>query len=423
MNMRELSSEEFSQFTKNYNQKSVYQTSEYAKVMEKQGYKAIFVGLTDEINNILAAALVLIKVEHGFNYGYIPRGFLIDYNNAELLRVFTREIKKFLGHREVMAIKLCPMVVRNVYDPKYKVNDKNEYYDEIFNNFKKLGYYHFGYNNYFEALKPRFEAILDISSPFYILFDNVKKEYRTKIRKASTDGVNIYKGDESNLNYLYLQTKKKYERDYKYFEDVYESFKESDNVELYYTTLNTKEFLQKTQDLYSKAEAKSLKYSDMVITGTRKNPSNVLNKKMHFDTIFEQYKKQLVTATKLLKDYPDGIVTSSALIIKKEDTIYLFMDGYNNSYKNINSKHLLLWKLVEKYSKLGYKKFNFGGVSNVMIEDNTYKGLNDFKINFNCKIYEYMGDLELITNQTLYFVYRNSSLFRKIFKKEPGSVQ
>ena len=145
--------------------------------------------------------------------------------------------------------------------------------------------------------------------------------------------------------------------------------------------------------------------------------NKLINKKIQADLKLEQCKKNLVLATNLLRDYPDGIVMASILVIKYRDTIHVLMDGYDPQYKNFNAKHLLIWKLMEKYSKLGYKKFNLGGITNFNIENNKYQGLNQFKLNFGAKAYEYIGDLELITNNTLYFMYRNSAPIRNIFKK------
>lgn len=93
------------------------------------------------------------------------------------------------------------------------------------------------------------------------------------------------------------------------------------------------------------------------------------------------------------------------------------MDGFDLEYKFLSSKHLLIWKLMEKYSKEGFKKFNLGGMSNYSLKNNKYKQLNEFKFGFNAKAVEYIGDLELITNQALYFIYRNSAPIRGILKR------
>ncbi len=75
-------------------------------------------------------------------------------------------------------------------------------------------------------------------------------------------------------------------------------------------------------------------------------------------------------------------------------------------YSSFNTKHILLWKIMAKYASEGYKKFNLGGVSNIKLKPNKLKGLNDFKCNFNPKIYEYLGDFELVAIKILYLMYK-----------------
>ena len=137
---------------------------------------------------------------------------------------------------------------------------------------------------------------------------------------------------------------------------------------------------------------------------------------MEADNNFSKCKKKLVEATKLLKENPEGIITSSALVIKDQNEVYLFMDGYDPKYKSLNSKHLLIWKLMESYCNAGYKKFNLGGMTNLNIKNNKYEGLNNFKFGFDSKLYEYIGDFELVCNNTKYFIIKNSAL-KNILKK------
>ena len=123
--------------------------------------------------------------------------------------------------------------------------------------------------------------------------------------------------------------------------------------------------------------------------------------------LLDKYKSNLIYANKLLSNYPNGVVVSSALIVKNDKIINLLMDGYDTNFKRLNAKHLLIWKIIQKYSELGYEKFNFGGIANPNLKENKYSGLNEFKLSFNSNIYEYIGDFELITNKPLYFFNKN----------------
>ena len=78
----------------------------------------------------------------------------------------------------------------------------------------------------------------------------------------------------------------------------------------------------------------------------------------------------------------------------------------------------MTWKLIEKYSHENYKVFNLGGMTNPTIENDKYKGLNEFKLRFNARCVEYVGDLELVCNNTLYTLYKNATSFKFILKRK-----
>lgn len=404
MIIREISEEEYRNFVGTYPFSSVYQTVEYAAVMKKQGYNYLFIGAFVD-DKIISASLLLIERIKGYNYAYVPRGFLIDYNDKQLLTNFTREVKKFLNKKDIVAVKLSPIIVRNIMNPKGIIVGTNPKYDEAFNNLKDAGYYHFGYNTQFEAYKPRFEAMLDISIDYKSLFKNIKKEYKTKIRSAEKQGIKIYRANSNELNLLYEETKDKYSRDINYFEDAYKYFNEHDKMEFYYAKIDTKIYLQLVKKSYEEQERIVNEVNDLVLNN-KNNSNKLLSRKIDCDRQIAIYKKKLIEATNLLKDYPNGLVLSSVLIAKNRSEIFLFMDGFDKRFRNFSAKHLIIWKIIEKYSKLGYKRFNFGGITDPRIDNPNYNGLVQFKTNFNCSVVEYIGDLELVINNLKYAMYR-----------------
>ena len=150
----------------------------------------------------------------------------------------------------------------------------------------------------------------------------------------------------------------------------------------------------------------------------RTNNSKLIHKKMESDKLVNSAKNDLIMATKLNQQFPDGIVLASVIIIKHADTATLLIDGYDPKYKKFNAKHLLIWKLIELFSKDGISEFNLGGINNPDNPIDKYKGLTEFKLSFNAESIEYIGDFELVTNKILYMLYRDSSPFRKIFKNK-----
>lgn len=416
MELRELTNEQFEEFIKNNKVSSMYQSVEYAMTMNNQNYQTLYYGLEDE-GKIKAASLILIEKINKFKYALAPRGFIIDYEDFELLTTFTNLLKKKLSKKHVMAIKINPMIIKSKYNPKMNNIKNEESYEEIFNKLTSIGYFHLGYNNFFEGLKPRFESIININKSINELFQSVSKNFRTKIKKANFQGIKIYKGGENDLEYLYNQAKEKYPRDLSFYQDAYRYFSKNDKVDLYYAKIDTKIYLQSVQTMYQNQVEKCNVANSLVFKNRGKDNNKAINKKLYEENILNTLKNELVYATNLLRDKPEGIILASALIIKHQKCAYLFMDGYNPEYKKFSAKHLLIWKLIEKYSLEKYRKFNLGGIANFELKDkdNPFKRLNEFRLGFGSTGYEYAGDFELKTNKFFYFLYQTLSPILKKF--------
>lgn len=417
MEFRELTNQEFINFIINCPLKSIYQTPEYGFVMHNQNYESIFLGLLN--NNIVkAASLILIKKEEGFKYAYAPRGFILNYEDFNVLKEFTTKVKDYLNKKGIMGIKINPLIIKAIYDFDNQIVNKNPKYELIFETLKNNNYYHLGYNNFFEALKPRFEAIIDLNKPINELFKNVKKEYRTKIRSAIRNGIKIYKGDFNQIKYLYDFTKQKYTRDLHYFQDCYGFYSKRNMIDLYYSKLDTKTHLETIQKKLNYYEQQSNYLNNLIIKNKNKSNKKIITKKISIDKYLNQYKNELINATNLLRKYPDGVITSCLLLIKQENEITILIDGYDKNFKKFNSKHLLIWQLIDIYKKQGYTKFNLGGMSNITIDEKKYTGLDEFKLGFGSYMYEYAGDFELVTHKRNYNLYRNYVPLKNLIKSK-----
>lgn len=401
MQIREINKNELDNFLTTIPH-SLYQTEEYAKTMEKQGFNIKILGL-DENGNIIGSTILLISKKMGFTYAFAPRGFVIDYNNFELVNKFTTEIKKYCKKNGIVAIKLNPRIIREIN------GNTNNNYKEICANLSKLKYSHMGYNDFFESFKPRFEAIIEIKAK-EAMFNNIKKEYRTKIRSAIDNGVEIHKGTYDDLEYLYLQTEKKYPRDLLYFRYLYYFFSQNKKIDLFYAKLDCKKLLNKFRILYVKQE----KICSEIDKAIKLNHSNKLTAlKIEADNLLGKYHNQLSNATKMVQKNPEGIIIASALFIKESNEVYMIMDGFDKKYKRYNAKHLLIWEVLNYYKN--YKYLNLGGMTS--LKEDKYKGLNNFKMNFGSSCYEYVGDLELVCIPSKYFLLKNAMPYQCLLKK------
>ena len=98
MKIIRLNEIQFNNYSNIHSHKNICQTLEYSSIKENRNNSKEFLGLLDENNNVCAGCLIIKKyVDMNTKMGYIPGGFLIDYNNYVLLNIFIQELKKFLS--------------------------------------------------------------------------------------------------------------------------------------------------------------------------------------------------------------------------------------------------------------------------------------------------------------------------------------
>ena len=408
----EISKEQFKSFIAD-KKTTLYQTIEYGNTMEKEGFDVLYVGFFEE-DILMGASLILIEKSFGFKYAYAPKGFIINYNDKELISAATKAIKKFLGKQEVMAIKVNVPKIIHTYDAKMKdkkVLNENNYLLQIL---EELGYTHLGFNDEFESLKPRFEAEIDLNSSIYEIYANLKKSLKRKIKDADNDGIKIIKSNEDNLDNLYDLTKRKYPRSLDYFKRLHSNLKKENKIDFFYAKLDTELYLQNIKSKYEETEELSNKINNQIINKSG-DKTKLINKKLELDKNLFSLKLNLIEATKMLNDMPEGIILAGVLLYKEGRTIHMIMDGYNTKYRKLSAKHLLIFRIIEYYLDQGYNKFNLGGMSDPK-KESKYSGLNKFKQAWNPTVIEYLGDFELITNQAKYFMYRHAKPIRDVLK-------
>ena len=143
---------------------------------------------------------------------------------------------------------------------------------------------------------------------------------------------------------------------------------------------------------------------------------------MESDKLINIYKKDMITATRLLKENPDGFVVGGALAIHYDNAAYLVIEGFNKKYKALNPNYLLKWQMIKDYRQKGYKYFNLNAVSGAFEDTaNDYEGLNEMKLGYGAVITEYIGEFDIILNGLTYNLYRsfNKEKDEKQIKKQP----
>ena len=131
-----ISKKEYTEFYNKFKDSHFLQSTAWGQAMEEtRGKKTIYVGLKDENDNLVATALLLKKeMPLGLCYYYCSRGYLVDFKDHKLVKLFTEEIKKYLKKTNAIYIKINPeLMYQEIDDNGEKVEGGENNYD-VFNN-------------------------------------------------------------------------------------------------------------------------------------------------------------------------------------------------------------------------------------------------------------------------------------------------
>ena len=418
MKIVKLSPEQFDNFSSNHPLHTYYQSSSYGNLMSLDGFTPYYYGFISDQNTLVGASLILIqKLFLGYNYAYAPRGFLIDYDNKELVADITNRMKKFLSKNNIAFLKIDPPVVSNKRDKNGNIL-QSPYTNDIIPFLQKIGYTYFGDNKFFGTLKPRWNAILKVTGSSETLFKNFDPSVKNKIRKAQSRGVEILQGNHTDIETFYNFVAKKHYRKLDYYKKFADSF--GDNFEIYFAYLNTEAYLNNIKQIYEKELEKNEELNEKIRNASLTNTSSekLTNSKIQSDKTLAGYKKELELAPVLYTKYPGGIIIGATAIIVEKHGIELVIEGQNSVYKKLLCPMFLTkWEIIKKYAQLGAVYFDLNGITGYFSNNNKYRGLNEMKLGFGADVTEYIGEFDLVINHTIYNLHKKTKLGKKAIKK------
>lgn len=410
MKLKELTILEFEEFVKKNPLGNHYQTSDFGILMSEEGFEYDLIGMVDEYGEVHASALVLIKkISLKTKYGYSPKGFILDYFNQQLLKEFTESLKEYYSKKNVVFIKLNPEIAIAEIDLKSKAKTYN-WNGQIRDFLGDLNYFKLKDNLYFESRLPRFNGVVNLKE---LSLNNFTKTTRNKIKRAMAKGLEMEPSERSGIDILYNFIKNKKEKDEFYYKDYYNIFHKKNMIDLFLVSINTKEYLLNAKEAYEKELENNTYLNRLLINNnTQKN----INLKMNSDRKLLSYKNDVLEATER-NSKNEKIYIAGALVLKYKNRVQILISGYNKKFKRFNPNHFLHYKLMEYY-KDNYSYFDLNGMTGDFTKENPYYGLNEFKLGFKPKVYEFIGEYDLIINSKKYHSLLANGTLAKLFNKK-----
>lgn len=406
MFIREMSLAEFKEFANTHFIGNFHESINYALIKAEEGFEYEFIAYGAD--DIVGAALILYKKIGSVYFGYSPRGFLIDYSNDYLLEDFTNKIKEYYKNRNFAFIKINPEIAIAKLNKDTMNFEYNENY-KIIDMLTKNGYKKLKNNMNFEALLPRVNAIIKLDGYDY---NNLSKNTRNKVKKGIRKGLILEKANPDKLNIFYKFIKNKINRDEYYYNDFYNVFSKTLDVDLMLVKVDYKAFLINAQEAYNEELRRNASFNNKLITN---NNANAINAKMNSDKALLSYKNDIAEASKNLNTGLETYV-AGALVIKHQNRIIIQISGFNKAMSRFSPNYFLYYALI-KYYQQEYKYLDLNGITADLSKENHYYGLNRFKMGFNPDVYEYIGEFDLVIDEKQYDKLLKSGLLAKEFNK------
>jgi len=198
MEFVELSEKEYRKYWETHPFKSFLSSPEIGKLRKKNGWNVVYLGLKE--NNNLVAATLLVSQKRHFNRleFYAPRGFLLDFNDENILSIFTKKIKDYIKKQKGYVLRIDPYVLYQQRNLDGEIVEDGWNNKQSVQNLEKLGYKKVQIKD-MEQVGWMFSLNLEGKTEKDILKE-MKPNTRNTIRKASKIGTTIRELDYDELD-------------------------------------------------------------------------------------------------------------------------------------------------------------------------------------------------------------------------------
>ncbi len=415
MKLKKLTKKEFKTFADKNPEITFHQTEEWANLKKVNNWDAHYIGLEDDNKKIIAGALLLSKTLPIIKKKmfYSPRGFLIDYNNKELLKKFTEEIKKYAKKENAIFIKIDPFVEYQEHDNNGDIVKNGYNNKDAVENLKSLGYKFFGFNLMQDTLQPRWMHVIETKDR---TLDDVMKDMESKtrqiLRKNEKCGITTREITRDELPIFkdimkHTSDRREFvDRPLSYYEAMWDALHDSGILKILIAeidfnkyeknTLEEKEEIEKNlKDRIYKKEKNILKMNEKKYNSSNKQDEEAI----------KRLEKQLEKIKELKDEYGDKEILGGILFLIYGNEVLSLHGGSHAKLMQFQSAYTIHFEGVKMAVEGNYNRYNFYGITGDFRKENPLYGLYLFKKSFGGHVVELIGEYDLVVSKFWYTVY------------------
>ena len=415
MKLVSLSKEEFKKYVDKHPQITFHQTEEWANLKKVNGWEAHYIGLKEE-NKIKAAALLLSKnipvIKKKMFYS--PRGFLIDYNDYDLLKEFTDKIKEYAKKEKGIFIKIDPYVEYQERDNDGNIVEDGYNNKKSVDNLIKLGYKFFGFNTMQDTLQPRWMHVIEIDGRSE---EEVQKDMESKTRQIlrkneksciktheiTRDELPVFKsimehtGDRRDF----------IDRPLSYYEAMWDNLYDSGILKILIADIDFNEYEKNTikekEEIENSLKDRIYKHDNNLLKMNEKKYEST--NKQDKESI-ERLEKQVEKIKNYKKEYGDKKTLGTILFLIYGNEVLSLFGGTDDNLLQFQSAYTVHYAGIKYAIDHKYKRYNFYGITGDFRKENPLYGLYLFKKSFGGHVVELIGEYDLVVSPFWYKTYK-----------------
>lgn len=416
MKLLELSKEEFQGFSENHPQMTFLQSPCWGELKHQNGWDVVYLGVKKD-KKILAGCMMLSKMTPvKKRMFYAPRGFLIDYDDADLLREFTLLIRDYVKQHDGIFFKIDPYLIHKQRDRDGQVVEGGIDHSDVKNRLIQLGYLPQWTKITDQSLQAQWMYTLDLKDKS---LEQVMKEMdpktRQMIRKNEKNGVVVRQGTREDVRLFADIMKHTSERrdflgrSYEYYLHMYDSFCQEGKFLLMIAEIHPQEQLnllkQEEKDLQAEYD-------------TRKKEHDTQERKMKEDKYQQRQKdteeqlqrlqKQQEKMRELADEYGEVLPLGAIIYMLYGGEVLSFYGGAYEKFLNFQPFYTLHYEMIRYAIDHGYQTYNFYGIHGNLVKEDPMYGVYLFKRGFGGQVVELIGEFDYPVSLFWYQVYKIS---------------
>lgn len=321
------------------------QSSQWAQVKEKLGWKAYFKIWKTDQDEVIAGALILerqIKIPYipwKLSIQYIPKGPLVDWSNKTLADKIVKDLQKFAKERKVIFVKIDPDVyIENSILEKSIRNYRLENQNAI--SILKAG----EWRSSVSQVQFQNTMWIDLRLDEDQILANMKQKTRYNIRLAQKKGIKIRVANVIEYPLLY---------------------------QMYAQTSIRDQF--------------------------------VIRPEFYYLDLWEKFSKAGYCEA-LLAEYEGLPIAGLVLYYFGERAFYVYGMS-TDQYRNYMPTYALQWEAIQRSKEKGKKFYDLWGAPPQVLESDPMYGVYRFKVGLGSDLVKTIGEWDFIVNPILFFLY------------------